>query len=133
MIRKPMDSRIFVVDEPAHGRGLEAHVVWAGSDLVVTVGGGSKPHVGCVVLAQPSRSKGRSGSRSASCSVLTIPPHKEEPIARRVAEALCEKLGTAVVVSAGVHEDDLDANGVASYLRLGEELTELLVTKLEAS
>jgi hypothetical protein len=62
--------------------------------------------------------------------VLTIPPHKEESIARGIATRLAEGLGRVAVVTAGVHEDDLDAEGIACYVRLGEELGELLVKRL---
>jgi hypothetical protein len=62
--------------------------------------------------------------------VLTIPPHKEEPIARAVAAALAAALDRVAVVTAGVHDDNLDAAGVADYLRLGEELASRLVAEL---
>jgi hypothetical protein len=101
-----------------------------GEDLVIAVGGGEKPHVGSVVLAQPCPSKARPVGWSASCSVLTIPPHKEEPIARGIATRLAEAFGRVTVVTAGIHDDDLDAVGVAVYLRLGEELADKLVLEL---
>ena len=63
-----------------------------------------------------------------SCSVLTIPPHKEEPIARGVATRVAEAFGRVTVVTAGVHDDNLDAEGLAIYLRLGKELAEVIVT-----
>jgi hypothetical protein len=122
-----VESSVVRVQDEDSGRILEAMVVAAGADLVVVVGGGERPHVGCVVLAQPYRSKRRPGSWSASCSVLTIPPHKEEPIARGIAARLASALGRVAVVSAGVHDKHLDTEGVTIYLRLGEELGEKLV------
>jgi hypothetical protein len=101
-----------------------------GEDLVVAVGGGQRPHVGCVVLAQPLPSKQPGKRWSASCSVLTIPPHKEEPIARDIATRLAEALGRVTVVTAGVHDDGLDADGIATYLRLGRTLGEELARRL---
>ena len=102
-----------------------------GEDLVVAVGGGGRPHVGSVVLAQPGPSRSPGRTWSASCSVLTIPPHKEEPLARGIATSLAETLGRVAVVTAGVHDDGLDADGIACYLRLGEELAEELARRLE--
>ncbi len=110
-----------------------AWVTPVGEDLVVAVGGGQRPHVGCVVLAQPQPAKTKGGERSASCSVLTIPPHKEEPIARGIASRLAEVFGRVTVVTAGVHDDNLDADGIAIYLRLGEELADELVRHLTAT
>jgi hypothetical protein len=83
-----------------------------------------------VVLAQPLPSKVPGKEWSASCSVLTIPPHKEEPIARGIATRLAEVLGRVAVVTAGVHDDNLDADGIACYLRLGHDLAEELARRL---
>ena len=69
------------VRDASSGRELWAFVQEIGRDVVVTVGGGDRPHVGCVVLAVPNQ-----GRDTPTVSVLTIPPHKEEPIARVVAE-----------------------------------------------
>jgi len=86
---------------------LEARVEIVGEDVVVAVGGGERPHVGCVVTAQPCRSNSRPGEWTASCSVLTIPPHKEEPIARTVATRIVESIGagpstTSVMLPIGI-------------------------------
>jgi len=118
------------VEDPESGRRIGATGTAVGDDLVVAVGGGERPHVGCVVLAQPRPSKTRDGLWSASCSVLTIPPHKEEPIARAVATRIAEAFGRVTVVTAGVHDDNIDADGIGVYLRLGEELAEKLVEHL---
>ena len=96
----------------------------------VTIGGGQRPHVGCVVLAQPQPAKAKNGGWSVSCSVLTIPPHKEEPIARGIANRLAEASGRVTVVTAGIHDDNLDPDGVAIYLRLGGELADELERRL---
>jgi hypothetical protein len=117
-----------VVDADS-GRALTAWVREVGDDVVVAVGGGDRPHVGCVVLAVPTPGRGATGF-AASCSVLTIPPHKEEPVARAVAECVCRRLGRVTVVTAGVHEDEIDRDGIMTYLRLGEELAEAVTENL---
>ena len=125
-----MESLICQVEDSSSGRCIDARVQVVGEDLVVAIGGGERPHVGCVVLAQPHPAKGRDTGWSVSCSVLTIPPPKEEPIARGIAEKLAASLGRVAVVTAGVHDDNIDADGIATYLRLGEELAEKLVDAL---
>ena len=125
-----MESSRVGVQDRASGRRIGAWVTSVGEDLVITVGGGQRPHVGCVVLAQPQPTQAKNGEQSASCSVLTIPPHKEEPIARGIATRLAEEFGRVTVVTAGVHDDNLDADGIAVYLRLGEELADKLVVHL---
>jgi hypothetical protein len=98
-----------------------------GDDLVVTIGGADRPHVVCVVLAEPRPSRRRPDGITASCSTLTIPPHKEEPIARVVATALCEASNRVVVATAGLHEDMLDEQGVECYLRLRHDRARAVV------
>jgi hypothetical protein len=118
------------VEDPESGRRIGASVTGVGDDLVIAVGGGQQPHVGCVVLAQPLPAKTQERRWSASCSVLTIPPHKEEAIARGIATRVAEAFGRVTVVTAGIHDDNLEGDGIACYLRLGEELAEKLVRNL---
>jgi len=118
------------VEEGPGQRYLEARVAVVGEDLVVAVGGGERPHVGCAVLAIPYPAKSDAEGWSASCSVLTIPPHKEEPIARGIATRLAAGLGRVTVVTAGVHDDNIDAEGIRLYLRLGEELADRLLASV---
>lgn len=121
------DAAVVRVRDAASGHELSAWVCRAGGDVVIAVSGGDRPHVGCVVLATPSP-KGHGSSPSVS--VLTIPPHKEEPIARAVAVEACRRHHGVVVVTAGVHEDGLDREGIAIYLRLGDELAEAVADRL---
>ena len=100
------------VCDPKSGRTLEATVTRVGHDLVIVVGGGSEPHVGSLVLAQPHASFADPRRSSVSISVLTIPPHKEEPVARCIAEAVCRTFGRVTVVTAGIHEENLDPEGI---------------------
>jgi hypothetical protein len=125
-------ERLIEVDDPASGKRMWASVRAAGDDVVVVVGGGDRPHVGCVVLASPVRSRSEPGRWSASCSVLTIPPHKEEPLARAVGVRVAEATGRVVVTTAGVHDDDLDRVGIEAYLSLGERLGEAVAAALAA-
>lgn len=114
-----------VVVAVARGRRrLRAVAVREGRDLVVSVSGGDRPHVGCVVLAVPE-ARGGAGS-----SVLTLPPHKEEALARPMAEALAAGLGAVTVVSAGVHEDGATPEAIQVWLELGRELAGRLLQDL---
>jgi len=131
-VKPSLNKDVVTVTDPASGRRLVASILTVGDDVVVVVGGGDQPHVGCVVLAIPSPGRGATGF-TPTCSVLTIPPHKEEPIARSVAEAVCGRLGRLTVVTAGVHEDGLDRDGIEIYLRLGEQLADAVVAHLAGS
>jgi len=112
------------------GRRLVAWVRRVGPDLVVVLEGGEVPHVGCVVLAQARASTACGDRRSVTSSVLTLPPHKEEVVARSVAEALARELGGVVVASAGIHEEGLDAQGIEAWLQLTRVITGRLLQRL---
>lgn len=88
------------------GRGwLQVRGLWSGPDLTVTLSGGSHPHIGAVALAQPRPSLRGDGSRSATVSVLTLPGHLEDEVARWAAHLLAVRAGGTVVVTAGMHVD----------------------------
>ena len=113
-----------------------AHQLWAtatpaGEDLAVVVGGGERPHVGCVALAQPRPSTADPSRRSATVSLLAIPPHKEGPMATEMAATLARELGVVVVVSAGVHTDGLGAEGIRAYETLARAVTRALLARLQ--
>lgn len=111
--------------DPETGRSIHANLTEAGEDLVIVVSGGHLPHVGSIVVAQPNGSN-RNG---VTCSVLTIPPHKEEAIARPIAEAVSRASGHVTVVTAGIHEENLDAEGIAVYLNLANQMAAELAEK----
>ncbi len=60
---------------------------------------------------------------------MTIPPHKEEAVARPIAEAVCRASERVTVVTAGIHEDRLDAVGVRIYLELAQRMAVELAEK----
>ena len=91
-----------------------------------TVGGG-RSHIGSVAIAQPRPSLRGDGSVSCTCSVWNQPGHKDEAVARPVAERLCRALNTVVVVTAGVHLPGADAARIEAVERLAEELAEKLL------
>jgi len=109
---------------------LSAVATKLGDDLVVAIGGGARPHVGCAVLAQPHPSTADPERSSSTASTLVIPPHRDDAIARTVADALARGLGVVVLAAAGVHTDDLDASGISTYRRLARRLADRLLAAL---
>jgi hypothetical protein len=132
MVHSDETSMAVRVENDADGRSLTAWVRAVGDDVVIVISGGDRPHVGCVVLALPSPARGRSGF-AATSSILVIPSHKEEPIARPVAEAVCSRLGKVTTVTAGVHEDGIDRKGIESYLGLAEKLADAVVHRMRST
>ncbi len=88
--------------------GAGRHRVWGAAflshgGLVVTLVGGEVPHVGAVAVSIPRPSLSNARMRSATTSVLAIPGHKEDELARPLAAELACALGRTTVVVAGIH------------------------------
>lgn len=105
---------------------IDAEAVRVGSDVLVFVWGGDRPHLGAVAAAQPRPSLDDPARTSATASVLTFLGHKEDVVVKAVAEDLASSLGTNVVVTAGIHWDGLGAEGVAVVLERTREIAKLL-------
>lgn len=108
------------------GLALEAQAAALDEGLTVTVGGG-RSHVGSVAIAQPRPSLRGDGTVSCTCSVWNQLGHKDEAVARPIAERLCRALNAVVVVSAGVHLTGADAAQIEMVERLAEELAEKIL------
>lgn len=77
-----------------------------GNGLVVQLMGGEEPHVGAVVLSVPRPSLAMPGILSCNSFVLPLIGHKDDEIAKPVAEKIAVNCGSAVVVIAGIHIED---------------------------
>lgn len=102
---------------------LEAVIIQSEDGFSVYLGGGEKPHVGSIVLCQPRPSLKEDGSLSSTTSVLNIVGHKDECLARPLAEKLCQTMNQTVVVTAGVHIENAASEDIMLFLKLAEELT----------
>ena len=90
--------------------------VLVGEDLLTCLWGGTQPHVGAVGVALPRPSMADTQATSSTSSVFTLLGHKEDAVVKIVSERLSARLNRNVVVTAGIHWDDLDEEGVASIL-----------------
>ncbi|MBN1280987.1 MAG: hypothetical protein JXA00_04995 [Candidatus Thermoplasmatota archaeon] len=66
-----------------------------GKDLVFFVGGGERPHVGGVVIAEPGE----------QVRVIRLSGHYDDVVLKPIAEAACTKYHVKVVAVGGVHVD----------------------------
>ena len=78
-----------------------------GEDILITIQGGERPHIGTAVLAVPRPSLTGNESTSATSSVLNVTGHKDEVICRMLAEKASKKYGVTVVCTGGFHVDDI--------------------------
>lgn len=84
---------------------LEANVLKMGNDLLVSVTGGNKPHIGCVSVTLPRPSSYNPKNVSATTSTINLPGHKDDVVANYIADAVCKKVNATVVVACGIHID----------------------------
>ncbi len=111
---------------------LEAHVRSIGEDLLVAISGGEKPHIGAVAVAQPRPSLRDPTMTSATASVICYVGHKEDDLAKYAAEKLAASSNTRVVVTAGIHWDNLSEVGIQKVIRNSRLLVDLVVERIGA-
>lgn len=93
-----------------------------GKDLLITVRGGTKPHIGCCVLAQPRPSLAGDGKVSATSSVLNVVGHRDEALCRYLAERAAAAHGCTVVCTGGFHVDNMTGAQIEELLAAVKEL-----------
>jgi len=94
-----------------------------GNDIILLVGGG-KEHIGSVVLAVPRPSLANPEKISSTISLLNVVGHKDDEIARPLAEALCIASNRSVVVIVGIHYDNLNSEDIKIIQILNEQAKE---------
>ena len=109
---------------------VAAEAVRIGGDVLVYIWGGERPHIGSVAAAQPRPSLSDPPQISATASVLTYPGHKEDVVTKYVAETLSARLSTNVVVTAGIHWDNLGAQSIDVIIERCREITDSLARAL---
>jgi hypothetical protein len=108
---------------------LHAHVSILGKDILVVLSGGSA-HIGAVAMAEPRPSLADPLNAGATSSVYTYVGHKEDMIAKTMAEKLAKGLHRKVVVVAGIHWDNLKEEEIAIIVNMCPEITQDVMNKL---
>jgi hypothetical protein len=106
---------------------LTANVRRIGRDLLVAIWGGEKPHIGAVAVAQSRPSLKDPDVTSATTSVICYVGHKEDDLVKASAEILAAVLNTRVVVTAGIHWDNLDQKGIDTILKNSKAIVEMIL------
>ncbi len=111
---------------------LEAYARFIGNSLLVAIWGGEKPHIGAVAVAQPRPSLKDPNITSATSSVICLPAHKEDDLAKAGSEILASALNTEVVVTVGIHWDNMDAKGIDKVITNTEILLDLILERISS-
>ncbi len=125
-----MTIQEFIIKTEEDAYNLSASVRLIGEDVLVAIWGGEKPHIGAVAVAQPRPSLKDPDVTSSSASVICLVGHKEDELAKAAAEILAAALKTQVVVTAGIHWDNLAPKGIQHVVRNTETLVEMILARL---
>lgn len=109
---------------------LEAFVKKIGQDLLVAMWGGVRPHIGAVAVAQTRPSLKDQSLRSATASVFCYPGHKDDIVAKEAAEKISSALNTNVTVTAGIHWDDIDEEGIKAVIKNSRQLVTMIIEEI---
>ena len=124
-----MSKTEFTIKTDTGAYDLTASARMIGQDLLVAIWGGEKPHIGAVAVAQPRPSLKDPHATSATASVICYVGHKEDELAKAASEILASALKTQVVVTAGIHWDNLDENGIQTIIKNSRILVEMIMDK----
>ena len=125
-----MVTREFKIKTNEGAYDLEAGVRLIGQDLLVAIWGGEKPHIGAVSVAQPRPSLKDPEITSTTASVICLPGHKEDELAKAVSEILAAALNTPVVVTAGIHWDNITKDGIQKVIENSKILVDLILERI---
>ena len=89
-----------------------AEVKIIGDDLMISVWGGTKPHIGSISVSVPRPGLKDGTSMSSTPSVINLIGHKDEVVARKFSEQLAAKFNRNAIATAGVHIDDITENQI---------------------
>lgn len=85
---------------------LEALITFLGRDMNISVVGGEKRHIGAVALAQPRKSLRNKLKLSATASTICVIGHKEDVLAKKMAEEVSKNFNCIVTCAVGIHIDN---------------------------
>ena len=110
---------------------ISATVEALGEDLLIVLKGG-KSHIGAVAIGEPRPSLRDEGKISATGSVYTFLGHKEDVIAKEMAEEVAKGLRKRTVVVAGMHWDEISPEEIEKVIEACHRLTKKIIKEVRA-
>ena len=110
-----LESKKYFLEDGAYS--IDGILVPSGDDLVLTIGGGTHPHIGSVAVGSSHPSLKDPQKDDQTVSVLTITGHKEDQIARQAALKLAKVSGVTVTIIVGIHIDDADQGDIQRLVK----------------
>jgi gallate decarboxylase subunit D len=101
-----------------------------GQDILVSIWGGTRPHIGAVGMAIPRPSLKNQKKWSATSSNFTFIGHKEDTLVKTISERLAARLRRNAVVTAGIHWDGITSDEIKTIQNLTQKLSDLILKKI---
>lgn len=101
-----------------------------GPDILITVWGGTRPHVGALVVSTPHPDRAPEEGQCSTVLQFSFPGHRDNVVARRVSERVASALQRTIVVSAGIHVPDITPAGIDTVLANTDCLIEKIISLL---
>lgn len=111
---------------------INLKAILIGKDLCIIISGGDSPHIGSVTLSVPRPSLSDFNKNSATTSILNLLGHKDDEAARYVSHTISSKLNKNVVVTCGIHVDNITVEEITIVMDIIKELTNILLCKLSS-
>ncbi|MBN2105875.1 MAG: hypothetical protein JW832_00505 [Deltaproteobacteria bacterium] len=126
-------ERIFAASAGRGRHRVHAAVQILGKDILLSVWGGTMPHIGSVSVTQPRPGMTKPEKRSATSSVYNFTGHKDEAAARFCAEKIAAACDKKTVAVAGIHIDNASKADIAAIMRNIDTLCTHMLKKLRVS
>jgi len=118
------DNKLYEIFEVKMGQGrneIIGVVFITKNGIVMNIVGGES-HIGAVVLAIPRPSLKNKNIISSTSSVLTLLGHKDDIIAKPVAEYLAQHLNVPAVVITGIHIENANEEEIKQIINNSKKL-----------
>ncbi len=109
---------------------IQGFVQEVGQDLLISIWGGTRSHIGAVGIAIPRPSLRNPKKWSATSSNFTFIGHKEDALVKKISEKLAAQLRRNVVVTAGVHWDRITSNEIKTIQNLTQKLSDQILKRI---
>ena len=122
----------FIIASAGKGKyRVTAEAKTIGADIIVSIWGGEKPHIGSVAAAIPRPSLEFPGKMSATSSVLNFVGHKDETVTKLFSERIAARMNRNCIAAAGIHIENATNEDVDSVIKNCETLCTKMLTLLE--
>jgi len=111
---------------------VTAEVRIIGDDLMISIWGGTAPHIGSIAVSLPRPSLSNDLKTSSTSSVINIIGHKDEIVARMFSEKISSRFNKNAIATAGIHIDQIIDDQLSIIMNNISDLCKDIINKLES-